>query len=117
MKQIKQVGFSNGAMALLDGYGAKFGQAQKNKAIDTLANQVSGVKRGKFAIDSMDDFAWFNGIGLSFIRNWNTGEALILTTSEAQKLDDMTVITPKGNEKADLRMKSLFINAKIGWRS
>lgn len=110
MNEIKAVGFSSGMMMLLNGCKAKAGQAQFDKAIQALANQVSGLEHGRFAIDSMDSFAWFNGVPLSFLRNWNTGEALVMTTKEANGPDEVKAVY-------GVVLDESMLSVKTGWRS
>lgn len=52
-----------------------------------LAEAVINIPKGKLLMDTSDNAIMFNGEYLSFLRDWNTGKATIMTNEEARELD------------------------------
>ena len=51
------------------------------------AYAVTNAPRGEFEVDASDDMLTILGMPVSFLRNHETKEALVMTLEEAQKLD------------------------------
>ena len=84
MNKLK-VGFSKDATVLINSY-ASFTKTDSKQYFNQLADVVTRSKKGKYRIDSEDEFASFAGVSLSFIRNWNDHTALIMLTSEVKNM-------------------------------
>ena len=52
-----------------------------------VAKAVADAPRGEFEVDASDDMLTVLGMPVSFLRNHETHEALVMTIEEAQKLD------------------------------
>ena len=52
-----------------------------------VAKAVADAPRGEFEVDASDDMLTVLGVSVSFLRNHETHEALVMTIEEAHKLD------------------------------
>ena len=67
-------------------------EAMRAKGAETyhfaqVAKAVADAPRGEFEVDASDDMLTVLGMPVSFLRNHETNEALVMTIEEAQKLD------------------------------
>ena len=58
-----------------------------NKIFEDIAAAVEKFPRGKYEIDRSDDAITVLGLPISFVRDHNEGEAIIMTNEEAQDVD------------------------------
>lgn len=58
-----------------------------NKLFEDLAETITKIPCREFAIDSSDDMITVLGLPISFVRDHNNGETIIMTNEEAQDAD------------------------------
>ena len=87
MKKIRKVGVTETVQYLVESY-AKARGLKAEVVFNSLASAVASIKKGRYNVDTSDNTLSFNRIPLSIIRDWNKGEALILTNGEALALDN-----------------------------
>ena len=67
-------------------------EAMRAKGAETYhfaqaAKAVAEAPKGEFEVDASDDMLSILGMPVSFLRNHETHEAIVMTIEEAQKLD------------------------------
>ena len=78
-----KVTFTNEVIELFKDLGV-FNSKLLSDLSETVTNKIS---RGEHKIDTSDTMLSVSGRNISFIRDWENGNAIILTNNEAHRLD------------------------------
>lgn len=85
---IKSVGFSDEVRSIVKKY-AKGDEETEKQCFKELADTVANLpSKFEYKIETSDNALSFNGLSLTFIRDWEKGEAIIMTNAEAAALDE-----------------------------
>lgn len=66
---------------------------------DSIAATVQEIPRGQNDYDTSDNAISVGGLYISFLRNWKSGEIVIMTNDEARQLDEYHITKQPGQDQ------------------